>query len=39
MFKIDKSKRAPFMVHITELAKILDEEYKKASEDHVSLHQ
>jgi hypothetical protein len=39
VFKIDKSKRAPFMVHITELAKILDEEYQKASEDHVSLHQ
>ncbi|WP_151742795.1 MULTISPECIES: pyocin activator PrtN family protein [unclassified Acinetobacter] len=39
VFKLDKSKRAPYLVHINELAKILEEEYDKATSDHTKLHQ
>lgn len=39
VFKLDKSKRAPYLVHINELAKVLEEEYEKASNDYTKLHQ
>lgn len=39
VFKLDKSKRAPYLVNINDLAKVLDEEYEKAISDHTKLHQ
>ncbi|MFW1952027.1 pyocin activator PrtN family protein [Acinetobacter beijerinckii] len=39
VFKLDKSKRAPYLVHINELAKVLEDEYEKASNDYTKLHQ
>ena len=39
VFKIDQSKRAPFLVHIKDLADILDSKYSEASKDYATFHQ
>lgn len=39
VFKIDKSKRAPFLVHVNDLADILDRHYSEASKDFATLHR
>ncbi|WP_092690034.1 pyocin activator PrtN family protein [Acinetobacter kyonggiensis] len=39
IFKIDKSKRAPFLVHVQDLADVLDTEYSKASKDFATFHR
>lgn len=39
VFKIDSSKRAPFLVHIKDLADILDKKYSEASKDYATLHR
>ena len=39
VFKIDQSKRAPFLVHIKDLANILDSKYSEASRDFATFHQ
>jgi len=39
VFKIDQSKRAPFLVHVKDLANVLDTEYSKASKDFATFHQ
>ena len=39
VFKIDKSKRAPFLVHVKDLADVLDTEYSKAAQDYATFHQ
>lgn len=39
VFKIDKSKRAPFLVHIKDLADVLDKQYSEASKDFATFHQ
>ena len=39
VFKIDKSKRAPFWVHVKDLADVLDTEYSKASKDFATFHR
>ena len=38
-FKLDKSQKAPYFVHIKDLAHVLDLQYKYANQDHVTLHQ
>ena len=39
VFKIDKSKRAPFLVHVKDLADVLDTEYSKAAQDYATFHR
>ncbi|MGA8883737.1 MAG: pyocin activator PrtN family protein [Acinetobacter sp.] len=39
VFKIDQSKRAPFLVRVEDLANLLDTEYSKASKDFATFHQ
>lgn len=39
VFKIDQSKRAPFLVHVKDLADILDKKYSEASKDFATFHQ
>lgn len=39
VFKIDQSKRAPFLVHVKDLADILDKKYSEASKDYATFHQ
>ncbi|VXA84824.1 Pyocin activator protein PrtN [Acinetobacter sp. 8I-beige] len=39
VFKIDQSKRAPFLVHIKDLADILDSKYSEASKDFATFHR
>lgn len=39
VFKIDQSKRAPFLVHVKDLANVLDIEYSKAAQDYSTFHQ
>lgn len=38
-FKLDKSQKAPYFVHIQDLAKVLDQSYTLAHQDHINLHQ
>ena len=39
VFKIDKSKRAPFLVHVKDFSDVLDKQYLKASKDFATFHQ
>lgn len=39
VFKIDKSKRAPFLVHLKDFADVLDQRYLEASKDFATFHQ
>ncbi|APR71288.1 MULTISPECIES: pyocin activator PrtN family protein [Acinetobacter] len=39
VFKIDKSKRAPFLVHVNDLADILDKQYLETSKDFATFRQ
>ncbi|ENV46381.1 hypothetical protein P255_00520 [Acinetobacter brisouii CIP 110357] len=39
VFKIDQSKRAPFLVHVKDLADILDKKYSEASKDFATFHR
>lgn len=39
VFKIDSSKRAPFLVHVKDLADILDKKYSEAAKDFATFHQ
>lgn len=39
VFKIDKSKRAPFLVHVQEFASVLDKQYQEASKDFATFHR
>ncbi len=39
VFKIDKSKRAPFLVHVKDFANVLDTEYSKAAQDYATFHR
>jgi len=39
VFKIDKSKRAPFLVHVKDFADVLDKQYSEASKDFATFHQ
>ncbi|MBB4808411.1 hypothetical protein HNP31_000089 [Acinetobacter johnsonii] len=39
VFKIDQSKRAPFLVHVKDLANILDNQYSEASKDFATFHR
>ncbi|MDH0031372.1 MULTISPECIES: pyocin activator PrtN family protein [unclassified Acinetobacter] len=39
VFRLDKSKRAPYLVHINDLAKAIEDEYEKSASDHTKLHQ
>lgn len=39
VFKIDSSKRAPFLVHIKDLADILDKKYSEAANDFATFHR
>lgn len=39
VFKIDSSKRAPFLVHVQDLANILDKRYSEAAKDFATFHQ
>ncbi|MFX6761093.1 pyocin activator PrtN family protein [Acinetobacter baumannii] len=38
-FRLDKSQKAPYFVHVKDLAHVLDQQYKFANQDHVTLHQ
>lgn len=38
-FKLDKSQKAPYFVHVQDLAKVLDQQYTLAHQDHVTLHR
>ena len=38
-FRLDKSQKAPYFVHVKDLANVLDQQYKYAVQDHVTLHQ
>lgn len=38
VFKLDKSKRAPFLVHVKDLANVLDKEYETAAKDYATFH-
>jgi hypothetical protein len=38
VFKLDKSKRAPFLVHVRDLAEALDKQYEMAAKDHATFH-
>ncbi|BCU63693.1 hypothetical protein F941_02754 [Acinetobacter bouvetii DSM 14964 = CIP 107468] len=39
VFKLDQSKRAPFLVHVKDLADVLDTEYTKAAKDYATFHR
>ncbi|MCJ8161975.1 pyocin activator PrtN family protein [Acinetobacter zhairhuonensis] len=39
VFKIDPSKRAPFLVHVKDFATVLDAEYSKAAQDFATFHR
>ena len=39
VFKIDQSKRAPFLVHVKDLADVLDQKYSEASKDFATFHR
>ena len=39
VFKIDQSKRAPFLVHVKDLADVLDKKYSEASKDYATFHR
>ncbi|MCH7309321.1 pyocin activator PrtN family protein [Acinetobacter sp. NIPH 1852] len=39
VFKIDKSKRAPFLVYLNDFADVLNKQYSQASKDFVTFHQ
>lgn len=39
VFKIDQSKRAPFLVHVKDLADVFDKKYSEASKDFATFHQ
>ncbi|WP_202742641.1 pyocin activator PrtN family protein [Acinetobacter calcoaceticus] len=39
VFKIDPSKRALFLVHVQDLAGILDKKYSEAAKDFATFHQ
>ena len=39
VFKIDQSKRAPFLVHLKDLAIALDKNHLGASKDYATFHQ
>lgn len=39
VFKIDQSKRAPFLVHVKDLADILNKQYLEASKDFATFHR
>ena len=39
VFKIDQSKRAPFLVHVKDVADILDKQYLEASKDFATFHR
>ena len=39
VFKIDKSKRAPFLVHLNDFANVLDKHYLEASKDFATFYQ
>lgn len=39
VFKIDKSKRAPFLVHVKDFADVLDKQYFEASKDYTTFHR
>ncbi|MCU4491838.1 pyocin activator PrtN family protein [Acinetobacter guillouiae] len=39
VFKIDKSKRAPFLIHVKDFADVLDKQYSEASKDFATFHQ
>ena len=39
VFKIDKSKRAPFLVHVKDFANVLDKQYSEASKDCATFHR
>ena len=39
VFKIDKSKRAPFLVHLNDFANVLDKRYLEASKDFATFYQ
>jgi len=38
-FRLDKSQKAPYFVHVKDLAKVLDQNYTLAHQDHINLHQ
>mgnify|MGYP003422292788 FL=1 len=39
VFKIDKSKRAPFLAHVKDFANVLDKQYSEASKDFATFHR
>ncbi len=39
VFKSDKSKRAPFLVHAKDFANVLDKQYSEASKDFATFHR
>lgn len=39
VFKVDKSKRAPFLVHVKDFADILDKQYSEAYKDFATFHR
>lgn len=39
VFKLDSSKRAPFLVHVKDLASHLDKQYQQAEKDFSKLYQ
>ncbi len=39
VFKLDKSKRAPFLVHLKDLAAALDKNHLEANKDYATFHQ
>ena len=39
VFKIDKSKPAPFLVHVKDFANVLDKQYSEASKDFATFHR
>ena len=39
VFKIDQSKRAPFLVNLNDFADVLDKQYSQASKDFATFHR
>lgn len=39
VFKLDQSKRVPFLVHVKDLADVLDQKYSEASKDFATFHR
>lgn len=39
VFKLDKSKRAPYLVRVQDLAEALDKQYEIAAKDYATFHQ